>query len=116
MDFLTEYNDVGTLPTKAAVAYMFLDLFKVQMKPSETSKRGLHWCLKAVETDLSDECLSSFKGYLKEKKAELRKGETKDCAKIVWFFYHKLLENDAFDYQTRQDIISYMDICQYIIL
>ena len=49
MDFLTEYNDVGSLPTKAAVAYMFLDLFKVQMKDSEKSKRGLHWCLKAVE-------------------------------------------------------------------
>ena len=116
MDFLAEYTDVGSLPTKAAVAYMFLDLFKVQVKTSETSKRGLHWCSKAVEADVSDECLLAFKVYLKEKKGELRKGETKDCAKIVWFFYHKLLENDAFDYQTRQDIISYMDICQYIIL
>jgi hypothetical protein len=116
MDFLTEYDDVGSLPTKAAVAYMFLDLFKVQLKSTETTTRGLHWCLKAVATNLDDECLVAFKAYLKDKKAELRKGETKNCSKIVWFLYHKLLEHDAFDYATRQDIISYMDICQYIIL
>jgi hypothetical protein len=116
MDFLTEYTDVDTLPRNAAVAYMFLDLFKVQMKSSETSKRGLHWCLKAVDTDLDDECLAAFKAYLREKKAELRKGDIKNCSKIIWFLYHKLLEHDVFTYEIRKDIINYMDICQYIIL
>ena len=112
MDFLAEYDEVGSLPTKAAVAYMFLDLFKVQTREG----RGLHYSNIAVASNLSEEDLQGFKTYLKAKKAELRTGETKNCGKILWFFYHKLLELDAFDFETRRDIISYMDICQYIIL
>jgi hypothetical protein len=112
MAFLEEYDELASLPTKAAVAYMFLDLFKVHTR----EKRGLHYSNIAIASNISEENLQGFKTYLREKKNELRSGETKNCGKILWFFYHKLLEVDAFDFETRRDIISYMDICQYIIL
>jgi len=112
MDYLAEYDEINSLPSKAAVAYMFLDLFKVQTKED----RGLHWSNIAVANNRTSEELLALKAYLKAKKAELRTGETKNCGKILWFFYHKLLELNAFDFETRRDIISYMDICQYIIL
>lgn len=116
MDFLAEYDELCTIPTKIGITYTLLSMFKVQLKDSDELKRGLHWP-GAIDSKLSDEFLIAFKGFLKAKRAELKKCDVKtNCGRIMWFIYSKLLEADAFDIETRRDIIAYMDICEYIIL
>jgi hypothetical protein len=113
MDFLAEYDEMTTLPPKSAVSYKFLSLFRVVMAGDE---KGLYWSTDAHDAKLSDEALNSIKAYLKAKKADLRKGIDKDYARILWFFYQKLLEIGAFDRTIRAEIRSYLDLCQYILL
>ena len=113
MDFLVEYDEMSTISPKSAVSYKFLSLFKVVMKDGE---KGLYWSTDQVDTKLSDEALVAIKDYLKAKKADLRKGLEKDYAKVLWFFYQKLLELGAFDITIRAEIRSYLDLCQYILL
>jgi hypothetical protein len=116
MDFLAEYDELCNIPTKIGITYTLLSMFKVQLKDSDELKRGLHWP-GAIDSKLSDEFLIAFKGFLKAKRAELKKCDVKtNCGRIMWFIYSKLLEADAFDVETRRDIIAYMDICEYIIL
>jgi hypothetical protein len=113
MDFLAEYDEMATIPPKSAVSYKFLSLFRVVTTGDE---KGLYWSTDAHDTKLSDEALNAAKAYLKAKKAELRKGVVKDYAKVLWFFYQKLLEIGAFDRTIRAEIRSYLDLCQYILL
>jgi hypothetical protein len=113
MDFLEEFIEMETINPKVAVTYKFLDLFKVSLKED----RGLYWGKDAVDKDLSDEELLAFKNYLKAKKAEIRKeGKVQPCSKILWFLYQKILEHGAFDINVRQEIRSYLDLCEYILL
>ena len=113
MDFVAEYAEMNVIPSKIAVTYSFFNLFKVY---TEGPKRGLHWP-GASEANLSDEVLAAFKAYLKAKKAELKLSDTKsNCGKMLWFFYQKLLEHNAFTIDERRDILAYMDICEYIIM
>lgn len=115
MDFVEEYAEMEKVPSKIAVTYSVFDLFRVQLKDSDTMKRGLYWP-GAVDTKLSDEALVALKSFLKAKKSELKTCDTKiNCGKLMWFFYQKLLELDAFDVQTRRDILGYMDMCEYIL-
>lgn len=113
MDFLAEYDEMSSIPTKSAVAYKFLDLFKVYV---EGDKRGIHWSVGIVDTKQNDEVLIAFKTYLKAKKAQLRKGEKVNHGKIMWFLYEKLLEVGAFDIPTRNEIRGFLDLCEYIVL
>jgi len=116
MDFLAEYDEMETIPQNTAVAYKFLNLFKVVLNNTETEKRGLHWSSMSFDPNLSDEVLHAIKAYLKAKKSELRKSDPKaKPGKILWFFYQKLLEVGAFDSYTRRDILAYMELCAYII-
>jgi hypothetical protein len=116
MDFLAEYDEMNKIPSKIAVTYSFFDLFKVQLKDSPERARGIHWP-GATDSRLTDNVLQAFKAYIKAKKAELKLCDTKsNCGKMLWFFYQKLLEFDVFTVETRRDILSYMDICEYIIL
>jgi hypothetical protein len=113
MDFLAEYDEMTIIPPKSAVSYKFLSLFKVVLNDGE---KGLYWSRDIVDKTLSDEALVAIKNYLKAKKADLRKGLEKDYAKVLWFFYQKLLELGAFDITIRAEIRSYLDLCQYILL
>jgi len=113
MDFLAEYDEMAMIPPKSAVSYKFLSLFRVVTAGDE---KGLHWSTDAHDTRLSDEALEAIRLYLKAKKAGLRKGAEKDYAKVLWFFYQKLLEIGAFDRTIRAEIRSYLDLCQYILL
>jgi hypothetical protein len=116
MDFLEEYYEMKAIPQNTAVAYKFLSLFMVVMKDSEEEKRGIYWSSYSLDYKLSDEVLLAFKNYLKAKKSELRKGDPKTaCGKIIWFFYQKLLDVGAFSFETRRDILAYMELCAYII-
>ena len=116
MDFVAEYDDMCKIPSKIAVTYSFFELFKVQLKDTPEQPRGLSWP-GATDSKLSDEVLQAFKWYLKAKKAELKRCDTgSNCGKMLWFFYQKLLEHNAFDVETRRDIMCYMEICEYIIL
>jgi len=115
MDFLAEYDEMETIPQNMAVAYKFLNLFKVVLTDSEKEKRGLYWS-SVSDIDLSDDILHAIKAYLKAKKSELRKSDPKaKPGKMLWFFYQKLLEVDAFDSTVRRDILAYMELCAYII-
>ena len=111
---------MATINIKVAVAYKFLDLFRVQLKHTSDDIKGLHWSSCAVESELSDEQLIAFKQYLKVKKTELRAYNDPTKAikfgRILWFFYHKLLEFGAFTLETRQEIRAYLDLCEYILL
>ena len=115
MDFLAEYDEMTTIPPKSAVSYKFLSLFRVVLKDGEEPK-GLYWSTDAHDTKLSDDALNAIRAYLKTKKADLRKGAEKEYARILWFFYQKLLEIGAFDRTIRAEIRSYLDLCQYILL
>lgn len=113
MDFLAEYDEMVTIPPKSAVSYKFLSLFRVVTAGDE---KGLYWSTDAHDAKLSDEALAAIRAYLKTKKADLRKGADKDYARILWFFYQKLLEIGAFDRTIRAEIRSYLDLCQYILI
>jgi hypothetical protein len=116
MDFLAEYDEMSSIPQNTAVAYKFLNLFKVVLNQTETEKRGLYWSTISLDPNLSDEVLVAMKAYLKAKKAELRKADPKSKpGNMLWFFYQKLLEVGAFDSYTRRDILAYMELCAYII-
>ena len=129
MDMNAEYDALSEVHPKIAVAFMFFDLFKVSLKDSEL-KRGLHWSSCAVDDKLSDEQLLSIRAFLKVRKAELRtnianKGRSNDggqndmvgkYGKMLWFFYHKILELNIFSVEIRREIRSYLDICEYILL
>lgn len=115
MEFLEEYDEMNTIPQNTAVAYKFLSLFKVVMKDSDEEKRGLYWSSYSCDYKLSDEILLAFKNYLKAKKSELRKDPKAMCGKIIWFFYQKLLDVGAFSFETRRDILHYMEVCAYIL-
>jgi len=115
MDLLEEYAEMDKIPSKIAVTYSVFDLFRVQLKDSESGKRGLYWST-TLDSKLSDEVLIALKSFLKAKKSELKTCDTKiNCSKLLWFFYQKLLELDAFTIETRRDILAYMDMCEYII-
>jgi hypothetical protein len=115
MDFLAEYDEMETIPQNIAVAYKFLNLFKVVLTDSEKEKSGLYWS-SAVDSKLDTTVLVAIKAYLKVKKSELRKADPKaKPGKILWFLYQKLLEVDAFDSIIRRDILAYMELCAYII-
>ncbi len=118
MDFIAEYNEMATIPHKIAITYKFFELFRVCLKDSEDDKRGFYWSTGAVDTKLSDDALIGFKAYIKAQKSQLKKCDVAatNCGKMLWFFYHKLLETDAFDPVIRRDILAYMDICEYIII
>jgi hypothetical protein len=118
MDFLEEYDEMYTIPSKIAVTYKFLQLFTVALEDTATVKRGLHFSTIAVDSNLSDEILLAFNAYLKAKKKQLKKfdQDTINCGKILWFFYQKLLEVGAFTAEVRTEIRGYMDLCEYIIL
>lgn len=115
MDFLAEYDEMHTILPKVAVSYKFLNLFRVVIKDG-SEKRGLYWTTDIIDSKLSDEALIAIKTFLKAKKAALIKGVEKDHAKILWFFYQKLLELGAFDITIRGEIRAYLDLCQYILL
>lgn len=116
MDFVADYEEMCKIPSKIAVTYSFFDLFKVQLKDSGDVAKGFYWP-GAVDTKLSDDALNAFKAYLKAKKSELKRCDTSvNCGKMMWFFYQKLLELNAFDVVTRRDILAYMDICEYIVV
>ena len=123
MDMNAEYDALSEVHPKIAVAFMFFDLFKVSLKDAEL-KRGLHWSSCAVDDKLSDEQLLSIRGFLKARKAELRtnianKGQNDmvgKYGKMLWFFYHKILELNIFSVEIRREIRSYLDICEYILL
>jgi hypothetical protein len=117
MDFLAEYDEMATIgPQNMAIAYKFLNLFKVVITPTETEKRGLYWSKMSLDPNLSDEVLYAIKAYLKAKKSELRKGDPNSKpGRMLWFFYQKLLEVGAFDSYTRRDILAYMELIAYII-
>jgi len=118
LDFVEEYNEMNVVPSKIAITYAFFDLFKVVMKTTEESKRGLYWCSSAVDTKLPDDILGAFKGYIKAQRQQLKKCDVKgtNCGKILWFFYHKLLEYDVFTMEQRRDILAYMDMCECAIM
>jgi hypothetical protein len=118
MDFLAEYDEMNCIPSKIAVTYKFFELFRVCLKDTDDEKRGFYWSVNAVDTELSDEILVAFKTFLKAKRSELKKCKVSDvnCGKMLWFFYHKLLEVGAFNDIIRRDIMAYMDICEYIIM
>ena len=116
MDFIAEYHEMNKIPSKIAVTYSFFDLFKVQTKSSDDLAKGFYWCGQ-VDTKLPDDVLGAFKHYIKTMKSELKQCNTKsNCGKMLWFFYQKLLEHGAFNSEIRRDIMSYMDICEYIII
>ena len=116
MDFLAEYDEMLTIPSKSAVAYKFMSLFRVVMKEGGAEPKGLYWSTDCVDTKLSDEVLGAIRAYLKVKRQDVLKGGEKEYAKILWFFYQKLLEVGAFDITIRGEIRAYLDLCQYIIL
>ena len=118
MDFLEEYDEMCTIPSKIAVTYKFFQLFGVVLEDTPTAKRGLHFSTIAVDSNLSDETLLAFNVYLKAKKKQLTKGDeaATNCGKFLWFFYQKLLEVGAFTPEVRTEIRGYMDLCEYIIL
>ena len=123
MDMNSEYDALSEVHPKVAVAFMFFDLFKVSLKDAEL-KRGLHWSSCAHDDKLSDEQLISIRAFLKARKAELRTNIANKTSndmvgkygKMLWFFYHKLLELNAFSIEIRREIRSYLDICEYILL
>lgn len=116
MEFLQEYDEMSTIPQNTAVAYKFLNLFKVVLKDTEEEKHGLHWSTIAIDNKLDNETLIEFKNFLKAKKSELRKADpSSKPGKMLWFFYQKLLEFGAFDVETRREILNYMELCAYII-
>ena len=116
MDFLAEYDEMNAIPPRIAATYLFFDLFRVVLKDSDNDKRGLHWSSISVDSKLSDDALLAFKAYLKAKKSELKKPDTKiNCGKSLWFFFQKILELGAFDTETRRDISRYIDLVGYMI-
>jgi len=116
MDFLEEYDEMRHIDPKVVVAYKFLGLFKVVMS-NENGEKGLHWSTYAVDKKLSDDVLLAFKNYLKAKRADLKRADTSiHYGKMVWFLYQKILEMGAFDIPVRNEIRSYLDLCEYIIL
>jgi hypothetical protein len=118
VDFLAEYNEMNVIPSKIAITYAFFDLFKVVMKTTEESGRGFYWCSSAVDARISDEVLVAFKAYIKAQKQQLKKCDVKgtNCGKMLWFFYHKLLEHNVFTVEVRRDILAYMDMCECAIM
>jgi len=117
MDFVAEYAEMCTIPSKIAVTYKFFELFKVYLKDSEEGPKGLHWSY-ASDTNLSDETLVAFKALLKFQRSQLKKLDTPsvNCGKMLWFFYQKLLDVGAFNAEVRRDILAHMDLCEYIIM
>jgi hypothetical protein len=118
MDFLEEYDEMSTIPSKIAVTYKFFQLFTVALEDTPTTKRGMHFSTIATDSNLSDEILQAFGAYLKAKKRQLKRYDEAgvNCGKILWFFYQKLLEVGAFNASVRAEIREYMDLCEYIIL
>jgi hypothetical protein len=59
---------------------------------------------------------TSYKAKIKfNQKTWLKSDPKAKPGKMLWFFYQKLLEVDAFDSTVRRDILAYMELCAYII-
>jgi len=121
MDFNAEMESMNDIPLRVAVTYKCLDLFRVCLKDSDEEKRGIYFGKCFFDGSPSTELLEAFKKFFKEQKSRLRKHDEvpvkySDFAKVLWFLYHKIVENGIFTQTERKDIMSFMDLCQYVVL
>jgi hypothetical protein len=120
MDFAEEYDAMSEVPLRVAITYKCLELFKVVTKDGE-QKRGIYFGKTVYDSSPRNDFLEAMKTFIKNKKAALRNCaatpvSNNECVKIIWFLYHKLLEHGIFTDVERRDIVSYLDICEYVVL
>ena len=118
MNFTEEYDAMNEVTVRLAITYKCLELFKVVTKDGD-QKRGIYFGKTIYDSSLSQELLESLKAFIKDKKTFLRnsaKATNNECVKIIWFLYHKLIEHGIFTDVERRDIVSYLDICEYVVL
>ncbi len=101
--------------------YKCLELFKVVTKDTPEQKRGIYFGKTIHDGSVQVDFLEAMKKFIKEKKAALRNCAEKpvsnnECVKMIWFLYHKLVEHGIFTDVERRDIVSYLDICEYVVL
>ena len=121
MNFTEEYDAMNEVTVRVAITYKCLELFKVVTKDGD-QKRGIYFGKTIYDSSPSQELLEALKAFIKDKKAFLRnsansaKATNNECVKIIWFLYHKLIEHGIFTDVERRDIVSYLDICEYVVL
>ena len=121
MDFTEEYNAMSEVPLRVAITYKCLDLFKIATKDTADQKRGIYFGKTIHDGSVQQQLLEALKIFIKDKKSALRHCaeapvSNNECVKIIWFLYHKLVEHGIFTDVERRDIVSYLDICEYVVL
>jgi len=121
MDFIEEYNAMNDIPIRVAVTYKCIELFKVITKETQEHAQGIYFGKNMFDGNQSINFLEAMKKFIKEKKSLLRNCQevpvkSTECVKIIWFIYQKLVENGVFTDVERRDIMSYLDICEYVVL